>query len=414
MGIANEIARIQQAKADLKTSINAKGGTITNETIDQYASKVSALPEPKEEQQKTITPDFSSGNVVVTPTSGKVLSQVTINKDGNLVAENIKKDITVNGITGTLEGGGGPGGYDLTITTKSMKLWEAGSIRTYYDNFYYKVNNETDYRTISYPVTNLVIPNVIIVAFYYDLDWPYDNDGYSSITGDYTKIGDYYWLDGPLSITFYSSYPCFVKGTKITLEDKTYKNVEDITYDDKLLVWDFDKGEFTTAKPIWIMKPQKAQAYNKLVFSDGSELRTVNQHRIFNEEQDKFTYPMTEDTPIGTTTFNDKGELITLVSKEVVEEEVEYYNIITDYHINLFASSILTSCRLSNLYPIKDMKYIKDDRELHSPEIFNEVSPKWVRGLRLLEQPLEVNRENAVKFDNSLVDYVKRLESTKL
>ena len=106
MGIANEIARIQQAKADLKTSINAKGGTITNETIDQYASKVSALPEPKEEQQKTITPDFSSGNVVVTPTSGKVLSQVTINKDGNLVAENIKKDITVNGITGTLEGGG--------------------------------------------------------------------------------------------------------------------------------------------------------------------------------------------------------------------------------------------------------------------------------------------------------------------
>jgi len=162
------------------------------------------------------------------------------------------------------------------------------------------------------------------------------------------------------------------------------------------------------------MKPQKAQAYNKLVFSDGSELRTVNQHRIFNEEQGKFTYPMTEDTPIGTTTFNDKGELITLVSKEVVEEEVEYYNIITDYHINLFASSILTSCRLSNLYPIKDMKYIKDDRELHSPEIFNEVSPKWVRGLRLLEQPLEVNRENAVKFDNSLVDYVKRLESTKL
>lgn len=412
MGIANEIARIQQAKADLKTSINAKGGTITNETIDQYASEVSALPEPKEEQQKTITPDFSSGNVVVTPTSGKVLSQVTINKDGNLVAKNIKKDITVNGITGTFEGGGG---YDLTITTKKERLyWSGGGYTDYYDNFYYRVNGNSTYTAITSPVTNQVIPNVIIVAFYYDLEYPGYEGGYHIITGNYTTIGDYYWLNGPISITFQSSYPCFVKGTKITLADMTYKNVEDITYDDELLVWDFDKGEFTTAKPIWIMKPQKAQAYNKLVFSDGSELRTVNQHRIFNEEQGKFTYPMTEDTPIGTTTFNDKGELITLVSKEVVEEEVEYYNIITDYHINLFASSILTSCRLSNLYPIKDMKYIKDDRELHSPEIFNEVSPKWVRGLRLLEQPLEVNRENAVKFDNSLVDYVKRLESTKL
>ena len=106
MSIATEIARLQQAKADLKASINAKGGTITNETIDEYASKVSALPSPKEEETKTVTPNFSSGNVVVTPTSGKVLSQVTINKDANLLAENIKKDITVHGITGTLESGG--------------------------------------------------------------------------------------------------------------------------------------------------------------------------------------------------------------------------------------------------------------------------------------------------------------------
>ena len=123
-----------------------------------------------------------------------------------------------------------------------------------------------------------------------------------------------------------------------------------------------------------------------------------------------FTYPMTDDTPIGTTTFNDKGEYITLVSKEIINEEVEYYNIITDYHINLFANSILTSCRLSNLYPIENMQYVKDNRELHNPKIFNELDDKWVSGLRLLEQPLEINRDNAVMFENSLVDYVKRLE----
>lgn len=53
MSIATEAARIQQAKADLKSSINAKGGTITDEKIDEYASKVSALPSPKEEQTKS-------------------------------------------------------------------------------------------------------------------------------------------------------------------------------------------------------------------------------------------------------------------------------------------------------------------------------------------------------------------------
>jgi hypothetical protein len=104
MSIAEEIARLQQAKADLKASINAKigsGGTITNETIDEYAGFVDNLPSPKEEETKTVTPNFSSGNEVVTPTSGKVMTQVTINKDANFIAENLKKDVTAFGITGS-------------------------------------------------------------------------------------------------------------------------------------------------------------------------------------------------------------------------------------------------------------------------------------------------------------------------
>jgi hypothetical protein len=101
MSIATEIARLQQAKADLKASINAKGGTITDETIDEYASKVSALPSPKEEETKTITPNFSSGNQVITPTSGKVLSQVTLTKPTDLIPENIAKDKNVCGVVGT-------------------------------------------------------------------------------------------------------------------------------------------------------------------------------------------------------------------------------------------------------------------------------------------------------------------------
>jgi hypothetical protein len=116
MSIATEIARLQQAKADLKASINAKGGTITDETIDEYASKVSALPSPKEEETKTVTPNFSSGNQVITPTSGKVLSQVTVVKDEDLIPENIVKDVNIFGVVGTAETGGGTtGGYRVTF-----------------------------------------------------------------------------------------------------------------------------------------------------------------------------------------------------------------------------------------------------------------------------------------------------------
>jgi len=43
MSIASEIARLQQAKADLKTAINAKGRAITDEPLDEYAAEVDAI-----------------------------------------------------------------------------------------------------------------------------------------------------------------------------------------------------------------------------------------------------------------------------------------------------------------------------------------------------------------------------------
>ena len=188
------------------------------------------------------------------------------------------------------------------------------------------------------------------------------------------------------------------------------KKIKDVTYDDDLVVWDFDKGEFTTAKPLWIMKTKVASEYNLLKFSDGSELKTIYQHRIFNKEAGKFTYPMTDETPIGTTTYTADGKEVKLVSKEVVSvPEVEYVNIITKYHINVFANNILTSCRFSNLYPIKDMKYVKDNREIADKSEFSNIPEEYVEGLRLVEQPRNVNNGNDVVFADTLEEHVQNL-----
>ena len=124
-------------------------------------------------------------------------------------------------------------------------------------------------------------------------------------------------------------------------------------------------------------------------FSDGTTLRTINQHRIFNKEAGRFTYPMTDDTPIGTTTVNRAGQEITLIRKSVVFEEVDYFNVITDHHINLFADSILTSCRFNNIYPIADMKFVKDDRPARNRAEFAEVPERFFTGLRLAEQTID-------------------------
>jgi hypothetical protein len=180
---------------------------------------------------------------------------------------------------------------------------------------------------------------------------------------------------------------CFAEGTKITTIYGS-KNIEDVKYEDDLLAWNFDEGVFTRAKPVWILQPFKANYYGLLKFSNGLELRTVADgrgHRILNIEKGMFTYSMCEDTPIGTTTFTHENERIKLVGKEVVRKDTMFYNVITHTHINVFANNILTSTGLNNLYPISDMKFVKEERKLRSREEFD-VSDELFVGLRLSEQ----------------------------
>lgn len=159
-------------------------------------------------------------------------------------------------------------------------------------------------------------------------------------------------------------YICLIEGTLVTLADGTTKPIEDITYDDELLVWNFYDGKFDKAKPCWVTKPQIAHEYNLCKFSNGVEIGFVGQggdigyHRIYNDELKSFTHTGVKETPIGTHTFAQDGSKPTLIEQHIVNKQVRYYNVGTEKHINIFTNGILTSSRISNKYAIKDMKYI--------------------------------------------------------
>ena len=198
---------------------------------------------------------------------------------------------------------------------------------------------------------------------------------------------------------------CLARGTLITLLNGFKKTIENIVYTDILMAWDFDNGLFAEAMPLWIKKVETTTQYNLLKFSDGTILKTINQHRIFNKERGMFTYPMTDDTPLGTTTFNADGNEVTLTSKEIVVEEVEYYNIITSRHMNLFANSILTSCRYNNIYPIGAMKFMKEERPIVPRSVYSSIPDMYYDGLRLAEQVISVE---------DTINYVNNMESLKV
>lgn len=161
-----------------------------------------------------------------------------------------------------------------------------------------------------------------------------------------------------------ASWSCIIEDTLITLANGETKKVQDITYDDELLVWNFYDGKFDKAKPCWVTKPQIAHEYNLCKFSNGVEIGFVGQggdigyHRIYNDELKSFTHTGVKETPIGTHTFAQDGSKPTLIEQHIVKKQVRYYNVGTEKHINIFTNGILTSSRISNKYAIKDMKYI--------------------------------------------------------
>jgi hypothetical protein len=196
--------------------------------------------------------------------------------------------------------------------------------------------------------------------------------------------------------TFYSNSAtgtsgiCLLAGTQIALSDGSYKAIEDITYTDKMLSWDFDRGCYAETSALWIKRGETGSQYNLLTFSDDTTLRTFDQHRIFNKQVGSFTYPMTDATPIGTITVNEHGQEITLINKQVIVDNIEYYNVITDYHMNLFSDSVLTSCRFNNIYPITDMKFVKNARTLRTRDEFENIPDRFFYGLRLAEQTTDI------------------------
>ena len=231
------------------------------------------------------------------------------------------------------------------------------------------------------------------------------NQGLVSYNYDRSQsdVNDYEWLhrnivnvtlilDNGCALTDYfrgwTNYSCFIKDTNIVLANRLSKKIQDITYDDELLVWNFDESKYDSAKPLWIKKVQTTTWYYRLTFSDGTVLKVTGDypkaHSLYSVDDGKFIHA---NELVGKKVYT-LNDIQTLEKCEEIHEEVEFYNIITDYYMNLFAEGILTSTSLNNLYPIEKMTFIKEDREpVFDTSIYDD---KWVKGLRLNEQHNDV------------------------
>ena len=114
---------------NLNLILNEKETKILPENIKkdvQIFNIVGTLEPDKPDQTKTVTPTIEEQ--VITPDTGYELASVTVgavtsNIDSNIQAGNIKKDINILGITGTYEGsGGGSSDYNAKLVASNGSI----------------------------------------------------------------------------------------------------------------------------------------------------------------------------------------------------------------------------------------------------------------------------------------------------
>ena len=171
---------------------------------------------------------------------------------------------------------------------------------------------------------------------------------------------------------------CFTEGTLVTLADGSTKPIENVTYDDLLLVYDFDRGEFSYSYPVWISQPGQYSNYFLMKFDDGSEVEIVLSHRLFNTQNLSFEKSVDAlYTQVGQPFFKQSidqngNPVITTpkcISIEKIKKTCTYYNMVTSQALNFFANGFLGSTGISNIYTFEKLEnghYIHNQEELET------------------------------------------------
>ena len=141
---------------------------------------------------------------------------------------------------------------------------------------------------------------------------------------------------------------CIPEGTLITLADGTQKPIEQVTPEDKLLVFNHDTGKYDVAKVNFIEDNGKDyyDVFN-LKFSDGTTTRAIYEHGYFDIDLMKYVYinKNTYKDYIGHRFYKDNNgarQEVTLLDCYITNEYTHSYGITSEYHLDLFTDNMLS------------------------------------------------------------------------
>lgn len=142
---------------------------------------------------------------------------------------------------------------------------------------------------------------------------------------------------------------CITSDTLITLSDGTQKRVDELNFNDKVLVWNFFTSNYDI-KDISILVNHGYDYYDVIYlnYSDGTILKLIDEHGIFDYDLNCYVY-ISEDNindyinhRFVKQNINGNYDIVTLTSARVKKEYIEAWSISSSETSNVFASGLLT------------------------------------------------------------------------
>jgi len=386
--ISNVQATINNTNGSVDVSWDAEDdSTITQFTVYAYNTNNTSTP------AKTVTTNGDT-NVTVTGLSAGTYYFVVVGKDSS---NNTATQTEINNATTSR----GHASKSNELACRWVFNVNSSGLQNMSSNGASTVNRGATYQATITADNNYTLPDDLTITMGGQTVQK-GNNGYTFSNGTLRVFN----VTGDLVISGSATQnTCLVAGTLIKTINGD-KKIEDITYSDLLLVYNHISGKTTYEYPIWIEEGKKSNSYKKITFSDKTELKIVNSHSLFDANKKRYVDANKELT-IGDEVYklkNNKLVKVKVVKIESINEEVEYYNIVSTYFYNLFANSLLTTdttSSISNIYGFKDNA------------IYGEGFNKINNGLKLEYEDISVipyylykglNLENALVLVNNGLD----------
>lgn len=367
----------ETAYSAMKAWLDGEG----NEIATDYAKKtdLTAKQDKLPYSQNTGLYDisaFGAAQAAYVPWSGVENKQIASATEPGIVK--VGKNLTIDA-DGTLnaEGGGSSSGGHTLVVKGFYKYGSDNPGHVYVDGL------DVSYSVDSFNLKPLGLGNTVPDLYlsapelkFYNQTMFFRNGRCDDDKGLTTYAYEYTLLTADTTVSVYSFY-CLAAGTKILLANGSEKNIEDIGYDDQLLVWNFDEGRPGSAKPFWIKKKETAPYFWDIRFDDGTSVRACGPkgHEFFSGDRQDFVYG---DELAGHAVLKQDGKTAKCVSSSLVKEGVDMYNLMTEKHVNCFANGVLAGCSLcKNLYGIEGLRFVKKPKKLRGYDEFEGEVPLW-------------------------------------